>query len=377
MSSLTEIKTPEDFSSHTASLPPTTLLVISFQTPWAAPCAQQTLILRTLASSYPPQDPPVISFLSIDAEALPDISESFDVTAVPYLVLQRDGKVLETVSGSDASKVREAVEKHAGKGGNSGKMGLPPALETTPRKEEEPANGRNGAVQTNGASASNLSKYNPGANDPATAPEMSSSAGQTEELNKRLAELVKAAPVMLFMKGTPSTPQCGFSRTLVGLLREKGVRYGFFNILADEDVRQGLKVWADWPTFPQLWMGGDLVGGLDIVSRIFRGSISDPPYNHSKMSPTNLFLIRSKKSSSPTRTFSASMPSGRVRVGWQPQKPKLSLPLLLEDNQLRYVKPRSSILEVIYSLLLRRKLARTSKLEVKLPACFFAFMMQL
>ncbi|CAF9908278.1 MAG: monothiol glutaredoxin grx4 [Heterodermia speciosa] len=275
MSSLTEIKTPQDFSSHTDSLPPTTLLVISFQTPWAAPCAQQTLILRTLASSYPLQTPPVISFLSIDAEALPDISESFDVTAVPYLVLQRDGKVLETVSGSDAAKVREAVEKHAGKGGNTGKLGLPPALETTPRKEEEATDGRNGEAQTNGASASNLSKYAPGANDPATAPEMSSSAGQTEELNKRLAELVKAAPVMLFMKGTPSTPQCGFSRTLVGLLREKGVRYGFFNILADEDVRQGLKVWADWPTFPQLWMGGELVGGLDIVKEELE---SDPDF---------------------------------------------------------------------------------------------------
>ena len=186
--------------------------------------------------------------------------------------------MLETVSGSDASKVREAVEKHAGKGGNTGKIGLPPALETTPRKEEEKAaDGRNGETQANGASANDLSKYAPSANDPATAPEMSSSAGQTEELNKRLAELVKAAPVMLFMKGTPSTPQCGFSRTLVGLLREKGVRYGFFNILADDDVRQGLKVWADWPTFPQLWMGGELVGGLDIVSDFFLGSHFFPP----------------------------------------------------------------------------------------------------
>lgn len=335
MSSLTEIKTPQDFSSHTDSLPPTTLLVISFQTPWAAPCAQQTLILRTLASSYPLQTPPVISFLSIDAEALPDISESFDVTAVPYLVLQRDGKVLETVSGSDAAKVREAVEKHAGKGGNTGKLGLPPALETTPRKEEEATDGRNGEAQTNGASASNLSKYAPGANDPATAPEMSSSAGQTEELNKRLAELVKAAPVMLFMKGTPSTPQCGFSRTLVGLLREKGVRYGFFNILADEDVRQGLKVWADWPTFPQLWMGGELVGGLDIVSRILLTRIFFSYHNCAanqilpKRVPTNRFpYLRSKKSSSPTQTFSASTPSVKVRAGWQPQKLKFSLPLL-------------------------------------------------
>jgi Grx4 family monothiol glutaredoxin len=67
------------------------------------------------------------------------------------------------------------------------------------------------------------------------------------------------------MKGTPSAPQCGFSRQLVALLRENSVKYGFFNILADDEVRQGLKEFADWPTFPQLWVEGELVGGLDIV----------------------------------------------------------------------------------------------------------------
>jgi len=70
------------------------------------------------------------------------------------------------------------------------------------------------------------------------------------------------------MKGTPSAPECGFSRTLVGILREKNVRYGFFNILADDDVRQGLKVFSDWPTFPQLYVDGELVGGLDIVKEM-------------------------------------------------------------------------------------------------------------
>lgn len=87
-----------------------------------------------------------------------------------------------------------------------------------------------------------------------------------EDINTRLEKLVKAAPVMLFMKGTPAAPQCGFSRQLVALLREKGVRYGFFNILADEEVRQGLKAFSDWPTYPQLYLDGNLVGGLDIVS---------------------------------------------------------------------------------------------------------------
>jgi len=228
-------------------------------------------VLTTLASSYPATSPPSTSWLSINAEDLPDISENYDVTAVPFLVLVRDGTVLETVSGSDASKVRSTVEKHAKSSINGRKdseFELPPAQKVTPRE------------QTNGAAAKDLSSYAPGTKDPATAPEFSSTefanqgalgdnegidSGEKEDLQKRLTDLVKAAPVMLFMKGTPSSPQCGFSRQLVALLRENGVRYGFFNILADDEVRQGLKEFADWPTFPQLWVSGELVGGLDIV----------------------------------------------------------------------------------------------------------------
>ena len=178
-------------------------------------------ILETLASSYPPQDPPIISFITLDAEELADISESYDVSAVPFLVLQKDGKVLESVSGSDASKIRDAVEKQAGRGGNTAKATLPPALEVTPQQNGNEENKASG-------SAKNLSNYAPEGHDPKTAPDMSSTQGDKEELNKRLEELVRAAPVMLFMKGTPSTPQCGFSRQLVGLLRDNGVRYGFF-----------------------------------------------------------------------------------------------------------------------------------------------------
>lgn len=255
MSTLTEVETESDFNSHISSVSPNTLLVIYFHTPWAAPCTQMRTVLSTLASSYPIQDPPTISFLSINAEELAEISESYDVTAVPFIVILRDEKTLETISSSDAGKVRDAIERHAGKMGNPGKAGLPPALEAAAREEGPAANG-----------TKDLSGYLPENSDPSTAPEMSSSASSKEELHTRLGNLVKAAPVMLFMKGTPSAPQCGFSRQLVSLLRENGVKYGFFNILADEEVRQGMKEFADWPTFPQLWMSGDLVGGLDIVS---------------------------------------------------------------------------------------------------------------
>jgi len=250
MSTLLEIKSEDAFNKHSASLPPTTLQIVYFKAEWAAPCKQMTTVLQTLASSYPVTEPPSTSWVTMDAEDVMDISDAFNVTAVPFLVLRRGEQVLETVSGSDATKVRTAIEKHA----STSIAGAG-------------SNGSATASATSTTGTKNLSTYAPTAQDPATAPEYSS--GETkeskEELHKRLSTLVKAAPVMLFMKGTPSAPQCGFSRQTVAILRENSVKYGFFNILADDEVRQGLKEFADWPTFPQLWVDGELVGGLDII----------------------------------------------------------------------------------------------------------------
>lgn len=271
MASVREVADESAFHSAISALPPSTLAVIYFHAPWAKPCEQMSLILSTLASTYPATAP--ISFLALNAEELPEVSEQYDVTAVPFIVLQKDGKTLETVSGSDAARVRAAVEKYAGAGSGEARGSLPPAQTVT----RPPV--QNGA-STEGTN--NLASYAPGAQDPKTAPEYSSGElregeQQTnkEELFTRLGELVKAAPVMLFMKGTPSAPQCGFSRQTVSVLREKGIRYGFFNILADDEVRQGLKEYADWPTFPQLWVDGELVGGLDIVKEEFE---NDPEF---------------------------------------------------------------------------------------------------
>lgn len=236
MSTIKEIVNEDEWRAHVASLHKDTLLIISFHAPWAAPCAQMATVLRTLASEYPVTEPAQTSWVSLNAEELSDVSEFYDVTAVPYLVLQRNDTVLETVSGSSAVKVRTAIETHA---------------RSKPDGSAAAANGAPAAPAAAGADEMDTSA------DPAQA---------KEELFKRLGELVKAAPVMLFMKGTPSGPQCGFSRQLVALLRERSVKYGFFNILADDEVRQGLKEFAEWPTYPQLWMDGELVGGLDIVS---------------------------------------------------------------------------------------------------------------
>ncbi|OLN88533.1 Monothiol glutaredoxin-3 [Colletotrichum chlorophyti] len=235
MSTIAEITSLADWEKHIASTPPTTLHIISFHAPWAAPCAQMATVLSTLASEYPVTNPPQTAWVSINAEELSEISETYNVTAVPFLVLLRNGQVLETVSGSSAVKVRNAIETHAKK---------PAAATSTVNGNQGVENGPSAAAPVEEAV------------DPAKA---------KEELFKRLSELVKAAPVMLFMKGTPSSPQCGFSRQLVAILREHSVKYGFFNILADDEVRQGLKEFAEWPTYPQLWVDGELVGGLDIV----------------------------------------------------------------------------------------------------------------
>ncbi|KAF4336890.1 glutaredoxin [Fusarium beomiforme] len=89
-----------------------------------------------------------------------------------------------------------------------------------------------------------------------------------EALTARLRDLVNSAPVMLFMKGVPKCPLCRFSRRIVRILNDHGIQYDSFNVLKDEAVRQGIKEFADWPTFPQLWVNGELVGGLDVVSSV-------------------------------------------------------------------------------------------------------------
>ena len=92
-----------------------------------------------------------------------------------------------------------------------------------------------------------------------------------EDINARLAKLVKSSKVVLFMKGDRGEPRCGFSRKVVEALNDTGVEYSTFDILQDEEVRQGLKTFSNWPTYPQLYAGGELLGGCDIVLEMAAG----------------------------------------------------------------------------------------------------------
>ena len=91
-----------------------------------------------------------------------------------------------------------------------------------------------------------------------------------QPVNDRIREQVTGDDVVLYMKGTPVFPMCGFSAAVVQVLSHVGVKYQSYNILEDADLRQGLKEFSNWPTFPQLYVKGELVGGCDIVREMFQ-----------------------------------------------------------------------------------------------------------
>ena len=85
----------------------------------------------------------------------------------------------------------------------------------------------------------------------------------------RIAEIVNAHDVVLFMKGTPLFPQCGFSSRAVSILDHCGVAYEGVDVLQDMEIRQGIKAYSDWPTIPQLYVKGEFVGGSDIMMEMY------------------------------------------------------------------------------------------------------------
>ena len=90
-----------------------------------------------------------------------------------------------------------------------------------------------------------------------------------ENTRERIQKEVGANDVLLFMKGTPVFPQCGFSGQTVAALKALGKPIGYVNIFEDPDIREGLKVYSNWPTFPQLYINGELIGGCDIVVEMY------------------------------------------------------------------------------------------------------------
>ena len=89
------------------------------------------------------------------------------------------------------------------------------------------------------------------------------------DIKKKIQDLIDKNEVCLFMKGTPDSPQCGFSMAVSNVLKHLNVNFKGINVLEDEALRQGIKDYSDWPTIPQLYVKGEFVGGCDIVKEMF------------------------------------------------------------------------------------------------------------
>lgn len=202
--------------STTSPPPKDSKAVLLFWAPWheasceGGPLHQALSVLSTTLTD--------VVFFKVEAEACVELSEQYGVTVVPTVVLINKG-VVEKVQGEDVAAVTTAVQRLA----NSDAAVSPP-----PPPQQQ----------------------------------------QQESLEDRLNRLIRANEVMLFMKGSPTNPRCGFSRQAVELLSDAGINFGSFDILSDEEVRQGLKKHSNWPTYPQLYVNGELVGGLDILKEL-------------------------------------------------------------------------------------------------------------
>ncbi|RID70755.1 hypothetical protein BRARA_C02743 [Brassica rapa] len=215
-------------------------VVLHFWASWCDASKQMDQVFSHLATDFPRAH-----FFRVEAEEHPEISEAYSVSAVPYFVFFKDGKDVDTLEGADPSSLANKVGRVAGSSTSNepaapASLGLaagPTILETV--KENAKATSKDRAQPL--------------------------SSTTKEALNTRLEKLTNSHPVMLFMKGTPEEPRCGFSKNVVNILKEEEVEFGSFDILSDNEVREGLKKFSNWPTYPQLYSNGELLGGADIV----------------------------------------------------------------------------------------------------------------
>lgn len=206
------------------------VLLLLIYTKSASPCGELLSILNKWSES-PVFDAEVLQFYILDAdlEENDSIIDKFNVNAVPTILIFGDGMCsapIVTIEGFHPPKAQQSLFELTG-------------------------------LSFDLAGGSALLEN-----------------GLSPEDNEHLNKLVNSHSLMVFIKGTPDRPQCGFTRQLVALFKENNItNYGHFDILSDDGVREKLKIYSDWPTYPQIHYKGELLGGLDIFKEL---AISDP-----------------------------------------------------------------------------------------------------
>merc|ERR1712029_935243 len=188
------------------------LTVVHFWASWAVQCEPMDEAMKILAAELPH-----VGFVRVEAEAVSEVSMEHEVAAVPTFIFFRQNKVLDRIEGAKAADTSKRIRELAKQ--DKARSDLPKTALLKADKPKEP-------------------------------------------LEQRLKKLVNSSKCILFMKGDPVAPRCRFSRQTVELLNSLNAEYATFDILGDEGVRQGLKTFSNWPTYPQLYIDGDFIGGI-------------------------------------------------------------------------------------------------------------------
>jgi len=252
------------------------LFTLHFWASWAAQCEQMNAVLTELAKDSKLVH---VKFVKVEAEELPDLCETYEVEAVPTFVLLKNGKVIDRIQGANAPELTKKIRLHSEK-----ELALPPST-------------------------------------PGSVEEVPAQADPTLPLEDRLRALVKRDPVLLFMKGSPNEPRCGFSKQVIKILDDQNVIFGHFDILKDDEVRQGLKTFSNWPTYPQLYVNGSLLGGLDVIKELIEeGEFLDQLPEDAKKKPELSLEDRLKAliSKEPVMIFMKGVPEN-PRCGFSKQ----------------------------------------------------------
>lgn len=225
-----------------------TLVVLYFYMETNELCQLISNKMKEANKKYNDNDNILFLFINVEKSSSQEIMSMFNVSIVPFCIIMRDGYILQKLYDSSlkdflftldecAPIIYKVENKH-----HTLHYGLtkqfPPVMEDTYLYED-------------GMDTETLDN----------------------EMDKKIEKLVNIAPVMVFIKGTPSEPKCRFSKNLIELLRHHQVRFGFFNVLRDPIIKEELKRFTDWPTFPQLYINGEFQGGLDII----RENLQDDP----------------------------------------------------------------------------------------------------
>ncbi|OQR68614.1 glutaredoxin 3-like [Tropilaelaps mercedesae] len=196
------------------------MVVHFFAATWSPECKQMEEVINEVA-----KDSPKVKFYRVEAEDLEEVSLQFGVTSVPTFVFLLGKSQQEKIVGADPPRFLQKIQE------------LEKKIDTACLGDKD--------TKT------------------ATTPVAGSSS-----LEDRLKGLITQAPIMLFMKGSPQEARCGFSRKAIEILSKHKVKFDSFDILSDNDVREGLKRFSNWPSYPQLYINGELIGGVDIMSQM-------------------------------------------------------------------------------------------------------------